>query len=200
MLYPLTFLKRAEGKLVSIWQLYRVYWLLMKNSPLQGIFLYLPSSHSLSLIQPLKSLCFTLPASRISLANTTGHYHDDLFTTWALICSLQVHSMWKMTFKSLADSICCTKHTFGCLVLSRSWLGPCQTAGCNEHSLCGKVNGYNMSFLHLGECTARSQNYRKIKNSDGLIECLCEDAGALMISLWFILKEESVESNSHSTV
>lgn len=40
----------------------------------------------------------------------------------------------------------------------------------------------------------------KIKNSDGIIERLFEDAGALMISLWFILKEESVESNSHSTL
>lgn len=38
VLYPLTFLQRAEGKLVNIWQLYRVYWLVMKNSPLQDIF------------------------------------------------------------------------------------------------------------------------------------------------------------------
>lgn len=91
-------------------------------------------------------------------------------------------------------------HAFCCLVLSSSGLGLCQTAGCNEHSLYGKVNGYNMSFLHLGEHTAHSQNYRKIKNSDGIIECLCEDAGALMISLWQNLKRERVESNSHPTV
>lgn len=105
-----------------------------------------------------------------------------------------------MTFKPLVDSICHTQH-----VHFVPWSYPVvdwdsvRLLGATN-TLCGKVNEYNMSFLHLGEHTAHSQNYRKIKTSDGIIECLCEDAGALMISLCQNLKGKRVESNSHSTV
>lgn len=110
-----------------------------------------------------------------------------------------------MTFKLLADSICCTKP-----MRFVAWSYPVVDWDSVKlpdatNTAWGKVNGYKKSFSHLGEPTARSQNYRKIKNSDGknsdgIIECLCEDAGALMISLWQNLKGERVESNSHSTV
>jgi hypothetical protein len=46
VLYPLTFLQRAEGKLVNIWQLCRIYQLVMKNMLLILFSVYLSVAES----------------------------------------------------------------------------------------------------------------------------------------------------------
>lgn len=184
MLYPLTFLQRAEGKLVNIWQLYRVYRLLMKNSPLQGIFLI-----SVYFIQFVTETALKIPMFYSPTFPYSFSKHKQTLSWWFIyymsfnlftLSSLHVEDDFQVVSRK---HMLYNTHAFCCLVLLSSWLGHCQTAGLDEHFLCGKVNGYNVSFLHLGEHAARYQNYRKIKNSDGIIECLCEDAGALMISL-----------------